>query len=114
MENSTWINSTRRFIKIKLKKMKPTIKQFVINTFSRVGISYLQFDETHDERVIVNNRFGGGSCETTPFIKYLINWVYSTSNDYEVGIRKVNVSDFDIIRYFILEQDSKAYYTCID
>jgi hypothetical protein len=43
-----------------------------------------------------------------------IGWVYSTSNDYENGINKVNVSDFDRVRYFVLEQDNNAYMTCLD
>ena len=90
-----------------------TIKKSVINTFNRVGIDYKKL-MTDTEQVTVNNRFGGGSCKTTGFIAYLIGWVYGTSNAYEMGIQKVNLSDFDRIRYFILEKDSNAYSTCID
>lgn len=92
--------------------MKP-IRQPVINTFERVGIDYKDLvDETNEIEVF--NRFGGGSCKTTPLIAFLVNWVYKTNDDYERGIRKVKVADFDRIRYFILEQDSNAYSTCID
>lgn len=92
--------------------MKP-IKQSVINTFERVGIDYKSLvDKT--EKVIVRNRFSGESCETSPLVAFLVDWVYRTSNDYEVGIHKVNVSDFDRVRYFILEVDSDVYSTCID
>ena len=66
------------------------------------------------EIITVNNRFGFGSCNTTPLIAYLIHWVYDTSIDYEVGINKVRVSDFDRVRYFILAEDVTAYMTCID
>jgi hypothetical protein len=90
-----------------------TIRQSVINTFNRVGIDYKSLLTKTDE-VEVYNRFGFGSCSTTPLIAHLISWVYSTSNDYEAGIRKVNLSDFDRVRYFIAEVDSKAYSTCID
>ena len=89
------------------------IKQSVINTFNRAGIDY-QTLETLPGKIEVFNRFGGGSCETTHFIAHLIEWVYQTSNDYEMGIQKVNISDFDRVRYFILNQDKDAYYTCID
>ena len=88
------------------------IKQSVINTFNRVGIDYSNADTT--EKVTVSNRFSGESCETSPFIAKLVDWVYSTSNNYEAGDFKVKVSDFDRIRYFILEQDSNVYSTCID
>ena len=88
------------------------IKQSVINTFNRVGIDYKSFTDT--SKIKVYNRFGGGSCMTTPSIAYLIKWVYQTSNDYEMGIHNVRIDDFDRIRYFILEQDKDAYYTCID
>lgn len=89
------------------------IKQSVINTFKRVGIDYELYDN-EIKAYEVRNRFGGGSCTTTQLIAFLIGWVYNTNNDYEMGIRKVNISDFDRIRYFILEQDSNAYSTCID
>ena len=92
-----------------------TIKQSVINTFERVGIyPDVQSLLTRDEKVTVFNRFGFGSCVTTPLIAFLIEWVYSTSNAYEQGINTVNVSDFDRIRYFILGADNDAYMTCID
>lgn len=89
------------------------IKQSVINTFNRVGIDYeaLQQDITP---VKAYNRFSGVPVETTPFIAYLIEWVYNTSNDYEAGKREVRLDDFDRIRYFILEADQEAYMTCID
>ncbi len=89
------------------------IKQSVINTLERVGIDYKALQD-QTGKVTVENRFGGGSCETTPLIAYLIKWVYQTSNDYEAGNNKIKVSDFDRVRYFILEQDKDAYYTCID
>jgi hypothetical protein len=90
-----------------------TVKQSVINTFNRVGIDYLPY-LSDTSQVEVYNRFGGGKCTTTPLIALLIDWVYKISNDYELGNMNVNVSDFDRIRYFILDQDSNAYYTCID
>ena len=90
-----------------------TIKQSVLNTFHRVGIDYNSF-LNKNEKVTVANRFGVGSCETIPLIAELIRWVYATSNDYEEGKQSVNVSDFDRVRYFILEVDPKAYSTCID
>lgn len=89
------------------------IKQSVINTFNRVGIDYQKLLD-QPQKVEVYNRFGGGSCETSPLIAHLIAWVYETSDNYERGNYSVNVSDFDRVRYFILEQDSNAYYTCID
>lgn len=90
-----------------------TIKQSVINTFNRVGIDYIPLlDKT--EKVTVSNRFGAGDCETTPLVAELIRWVYKTSNDYEDGKQEINISDFDRVRYFILEIDPNAYYTCID
>lgn len=89
------------------------IKQSVINTFNRVGIKYDEFDNTEKD-ITVYNRFGGGSCETTELIAFLVDWVYSTSNDYERGINKVKISDFDRVRYFILDADSNVYTTCID
>lgn len=90
-----------------------TIKQSVINTFNRVGIEVPETWE-QEAKVTAENRFSGDSCEVYPFIAYLINWVYRTSNDYEIGINNVNVSDFDRVRYFILEADNNAYSTCID
>ena len=90
-----------------------TIKQSVINTFNRVGIDYNSFVNKND-KVTVKNRFGGGSCETIPLIAECIRWVYATSNAYEEDDQTVNISDFDRVRYFILEVDQEAYYTCID
>lgn len=89
------------------------IKQSVINTFNRVGIDYKSLmDKT--EKVEVRNRFSGEAVTTLPLIAYLVGWVYDTSNAYETGESKVNVSDFDRIRYFILEKDPDVYSTCID
>jgi GMP synthase-like glutamine amidotransferase len=89
------------------------IKQSVLNTFKRVGINHENLDNTV-KNVKVDNRFGGGSCETTQLIARLIQWVYATSNNYEYGNYSVKVSDFDRIRYFVLAEDSKAYMTCLD
>ena len=89
------------------------IKQPVINTFNRVGIDH-QLWSAIPGRVKVENRFGGGGCETSPLIAYLIAWVYETSNAYERGENKVAIADFDRVRYFILAQDQNAYMTCID
>jgi len=95
-----------------IKKMKP-IKQSVINTFNRCGIPYEELLKD-DRKVVAENRFSGGSCETTPLIKCLIEWVYATSNQYEIGDYRTKVSDFDRVRYFILDQDANAYSICID
>lgn len=89
------------------------IKKSVINTFKRVGINYEAFNNT-DKNVEVYNRFGGGKATTTQLIAFLINWVYDISNAYEVGDFKVKTADFDRIRYFVAEQDSEAYMTCLD
>ena len=89
------------------------IKKSVLNTFKRIGIDHTIYDN-EVKNVRVDNRFGGGSCETTQLIAYLIQWVYSTSNAYEMGIQDVRLDDFDRVRYFILEQDPNAYMTCID
>jgi len=89
------------------------IKQSVINTFDRVGINPNDYDNT-SKTIEVFNRFGGGSCTTTALIAHLIEWVYNTSNSYERGSTRPAVADFDRIRYFILDQDSNAYSTCID
>lgn len=89
------------------------IPQPVINSMKRVGIDYELF-ENDTEKVSVSNRFSGETVETLPLIANLIEWVYRTSNDYERGIHKVNLSDFDRIKYFILKIDSKAYMACID
>ena len=90
-----------------------TIKQSVLNTFHRVGIDYNSF-LNKNEKVTVSNRFSGETCEVIPLVAELIRWVYATSNDYEEGKQSVNVSDFDRVRYFILEVDPEAYSTCID
>lgn len=92
------------------------IKQSVINTFKRVGIDPLVAQDLLDskDKITVENRFGGGSCEVNLLIAILIKWVYKTSDAYEAGDHSVNVSDFDRVRYFILDQDSTAYNTCID
>jgi hypothetical protein len=90
-----------------------TIKPSVINTFKRVGIPYEELIDRTD-KVTAYNRFGFGDCETTPLIAYLIQWVYSTNNAYERNDHKIKVADFDRIRYFVADQDSNAYMTCLD
>lgn len=67
-----------------------------------------------DYKVEIANRFTGESVKTHPLIAYLIRWVYAISNDYESGINKVRISDFDRIRFWIAKVDSNAYMTCID
>ena len=89
------------------------LKQSEINTLNRIGIDYGYWLGIDDE-VLVENRFGGGSCVTTPFIAHLINWVYQTSNAYELGLRDVRLDDFDRVRYLIMREDQKAYMTCLD
>jgi alpha/beta superfamily hydrolase len=89
------------------------IKQSVINTFNRIGLEYQ--DLLNDtSKVEVYNRFGFGSCVTTPLIARCIDKIYSISNAYERGDMSVNISDFDRLRYFVMEQDQEAYMTCID
>jgi hypothetical protein len=90
-----------------------TIRQPVINTMKRVGISYQSLADRTD-KVTVYNRFGFGSCETTPLMAHLIAWVYFVSDCYEQGNSKVTLDDFDRIKYFVAEQDSNAYMTCLD
>jgi hypothetical protein len=90
------------------------IKQSVINTFKRCRIPYQNLMDLDKVEVVVRNRFGYGECTTNPLIAYLIKWVYQTSNQYEEGVFDVNVSDFDRVRYFILDKDQNAYWTCID
>jgi hypothetical protein len=92
--------------------MKP-IKQSVINTFNRVNINHELMLQISGTRT-ATNRFTGDSVETTPLIAACIRWVYKTSNAYEYGDFSVKTSDFDRIRYFVLEQDSKAYNVCLD
>lgn len=89
------------------------IKQSVINTFKRCNIPYENLDNVVKDRNAIN-RFSGESCKTTELIAFLVRWVYATSNDYERGISDVRVSDFDRVRYFILDQDREVYNTCID
>ena len=89
------------------------IKQPVINTFNRVGIDYKKYQNL-TEKWDICNRFTGQEVTVDPIISVCIQWVYATSNDYESGINKINLSDFDRVRYFILEQDKNAYMTCID
>lgn len=89
------------------------IKQSVINTFNRVGIDYKKLQGSED-KIEIFNRFSGEGVITNPLLAKCVNWVYETSNDYEQGIRGVNVSDFDRVRHFILAQNSEVYMTCID
>jgi hypothetical protein len=93
------------------------IKQSVINSFKRVGIPYEAL-LNYENKTIARNRFTGEEVETTVLIKYLIDWVYQTNNEYEMlnmGDKpKVNISDFDRIRYFVLDQDQNAYNICLD
>lgn len=98
---------------MKVQEGNMPIKQSVINTFKRCGIPYETLDNT-EKTFTSTNRFSGETCQTTELIHYLINWVYMTSNDYERGSSVVRVSDFDRVRYFILDQDNEAYNTCID
>lgn len=88
-------------------------KQSVINTFNRVGIPYEELMK-QEGTITVHNRFGGGSCETSPLVAFLISWVYNISDRYELGDTSVKVSDFDRVRYYILEIDQNAYSTCVD
>lgn len=88
------------------------IKQPVINTFNRVGFPYEAYDNG-TKNTTVQNRFSGETVVTTELVAECINWVYG------IGERRVNegtvkVSDFDRIRYFVLDQDNKAYSTCLD
>ncbi len=89
------------------------IKQSVINTFNRVGIAH-EILLSRTDRITMNNQFGFGSCETSALIAACIAWVYKTSRDFEYGIHKVNISDFDRVRYFVLAEDRTAYMTCLD
>lgn len=89
------------------------IKQSVINTFKRQGINY-EYLLKIDIPIRTVNRFSNEYADTSALIAYCIEWVYQTSNDYENGINKVRIDDFDRIRYFVLEQDKNAYMTCLD
>jgi len=93
-----------------------TIRQPVLNSMKKAGINMeiIQRLSERTDTVTVENRFGGGSCDTHPLLSYLIDWVYQTSNAYEMGVQDVKISDFDRIKYFVLEQDSNAYTTCLD
>lgn len=92
--------------------MKP-IKQSVINTFNRVGIDYKPI-ENLTNKVSVSNWITGETCQTTPLVATCVEWVYRTALAYEQGTSKVNVSDFDRVRHFILAQDNNVYSKCID
>jgi hypothetical protein len=96
-----------------MKKASKEIKQSVINTFNRVGIPFRELDNEKKD-CMVANWITGATSETTELIKYCVNWVYRTSLDYEKGNRKINLSDFDRVRYFILDQDEHTYMACID
>jgi len=88
-------------------------KQSVLNTFNRVGIDHTAYDnETRNTEVC--NRFSGECIKTTQLIAFLVEWVYDVSNEYERGDTHIKVSDFNRIRYFILDQHSDVYSTCID
>lgn len=89
------------------------IRQPVKNTMARIGLDYQSLEGLTD-KVTVNNRFGTGSCETTPLVKECIDTIYNISDAYEVGNTSVKIDDFDRLRYFVLEADSNAYTTCID
>ena len=92
------------------------IRQPVKNTMDRIGLDYNALQKEGDRigKVQVCNRFGGGCVETTPLIAECIDTIYNISNKYEIGDQTIKVSDFDRLRYFVLEADSNAYYTCID
>lgn len=89
------------------------IKQSVINTFSRVGIPYEELLKDTEPRH-VENRFGGGACDTSLLVAHCIAWVYMTNDKLDRGDRSVTIADFDRVRYFILDADQNAYMTCID
>lgn len=91
-----------------------TIKQPVKNTMDRIGLDWTEFDGLEGDIVSVANRFSGESVETSPLVKRCIETIYNISNDYEMGIQSINLSDFDRLRYFVLEADSNAYMACID
>ncbi len=78
------------------------IKQSVLNTFKRIGIN--PEIATLTGMTTSRNRFTGESVPTTYFVQLLIGWVYAISDEYEQGNHRVNVSDFDRLRYFVLEQ----------
>lgn len=93
------------------------IRQPVINTFDRCEIPYKMIETLKGTRK-ATNRFTGEIVETTPLLSYLVDWVYMASNlgvseNNKIG-GKIRISDFDRIRYFILEQDKEVYSVCID
>ena len=89
------------------------IKKSVINTFERVGIDYKMLQELKGD-IEVRNWITGVPCVVTPLIAECIKWVYMTQLEYEQGNHSTKVSDFDRVRYFILEQDKNAWSVCID
>lgn len=90
-----------------------TIRQPVLNTMKRVGIDPTAYDN-ENKNVEVCNRFGGGCVTTTELLAFLVGWVYDVSNEYERGDFHIKLSDFDRIKYFVLEQDSEVYSVCLD
>jgi len=93
--------------------MTKPIRQPVLNSMKRVGIDPTMYDNERED-VEVCNRFGGGCCTTTELLSFLVGWVYDVSNQYEMGDTHIALADFDRIKYFVLEQDSTVYATCID
>ena len=89
-----------------------TIKQSVLNTFDRVGIDETLDNENKTEEVA--NWITGVTAEVTPLIAECIEWVYRTQQAFDGGYAKVNLSDFDRVRYFVAEVDNNAYVTCLD
>ncbi len=89
-----------------------TIKQSVLNIMARVNIDH-ELDNT-DKTYAVRNWLTGEPVVTTALVVRCIEWVYSMTQAMEAGYKPVTISDFDRIRYFILEQDPNAYMTCID
>lgn len=91
------------------------IRQPVKNTFDRVGINYKLFLNLEDgKNYEAANWITGETVMTYPLVGECIKWVYRTQLDYERGNHKVNLSDFDRVRYWILEVDNEAYMKCID
>jgi hypothetical protein len=95
--------------------MNKPIRKAVINTFGRVGLNnYQELLDRDNEKVVAENQFGYGTVETTPLVAECIKLVYRIGRDYNYGDYSVRVDDFDRLRYFVLEQDSKAYRVCLD
>jgi len=94
------------------------VKQSVINSLQRVGLDLdsLKRLAERTDKVTAYNRFGGGSCETTPLVSALIQWVYKTGDElgFSMGQHSVKIQDFDRIKYWVLDLDNKAYMTCLD